>query len=77
MTFDCKPWAVVVPVLGLAGLWGCRAEHERPPAQPGFALKQTLTGHEHYVNSVAFSPDGQHLAWGSGDFTIKLWEPTQ
>ncbi|MFN6028589.1 MAG: helix-hairpin-helix domain-containing protein, partial [Dolichospermum sp.] len=36
-------------------------------------LLQTLTGHSYSVNSVAYSPDGQILASGSGDDTIKLW----
>ena len=36
-------------------------------------LLQTLTGHSHSVNSVAYSPDGQTLASGSNDNTIKLW----
>ncbi|NCS39929.1 MAG: hypothetical protein GPJ20_13705 [Microcystis aeruginosa BS13-10] len=34
---------------------------------------RTLTGHNHYVNSVSFSPDGKTLATGSEDKTIKLW----
>ncbi|MDB9444228.1 hypothetical protein PN497_23160 [Sphaerospermopsis kisseleviana CS-549] len=36
-------------------------------------LLQTLTGHSYSVSSVAYSPDGQTLASGSGDNTIKLW----
>ncbi|MBN3880907.1 MULTISPECIES: hypothetical protein [unclassified Nostoc] len=37
-------------------------------------LLQTLTGHSSGVFSVAFSPDGQTLASGSSDNTIKLWD---
>ncbi|TAD94417.1 MAG: hypothetical protein EAZ98_19490, partial [Oscillatoriales cyanobacterium] len=34
---------------------------------------RTLRGHSDYVNSVVISPDGQIIASGSGDNTIKLW----
>ncbi|MEO0431304.1 MAG: hypothetical protein AAF151_06375, partial [Cyanobacteria bacterium J06656_5] len=34
----------------------------------------TLNGHENLVWSVAFSPDGQTLASGSSDNTIRIWD---
>ena len=38
-------------------------------------LKTTLTGHAYDVDAVTFSPDGQTLASGSRDGTIRLWNP--
>ena len=34
----------------------------------------TLTGHSGSVSSVAYSPDGKHIASGSGDRTVKVWD---
>ncbi|MFM6502446.1 MAG: protein kinase domain-containing protein [Dolichospermum sp.] len=39
----------------------------------GIFLERTITGHSNSVRSVAYSPDGQTLASGSEDKTIKIW----
>ena len=34
----------------------------------------TLRGHSELVASVAYSPDGKHIASGSYDNTVKVWD---
>ncbi|KAI7725242.1 hypothetical protein M8C21_014638 [Ambrosia artemisiifolia] len=42
--------------------------------RPVNRCSSTIAGHEEAVLSVAFSPDGQQLASGSGDTTVRLWD---
>ncbi len=43
-------------------------------AIPDFVLDRTLKGHSSWVTAVAFSADGQRLASGSWDQTVKFWD---
>jgi small GTP-binding protein len=45
-------------------------------APTGLQLYHTFRDHHDYINFVAWSPDGQTLASGSDDATIKLWDGT-
>ncbi len=45
----------------------------RPPV-PEFVLDHTLKGHSGWVTGVAFSTDGQRLASGSSDQTVRFWD---
>jgi WD40 repeat protein len=44
------------------------------PAQPMATGVNVLAGHKDGIWSVAWSPDGQTLATGSQDCTVKLWD---
>ncbi|KFA81583.1 hypothetical protein S40288_09617 [Stachybotrys chartarum IBT 40288] len=47
----------------------------KPKMEPRWDVcLQTLEGHSEPVTSVVFSADGQHLASGSWDKTVKIWD---
>jgi small GTP-binding protein len=49
-------------------------EGVRTELPPGVKLLRTLEGHQGRIRSVAFDPQGETLASGSDDNTVKLWE---
>lgn len=49
-------------------------DQERKDLPPSVKLFRTLEGHQGRVRSVAFDPQGETLASGSADKTVKLWE---
>ena len=46
--------------------------HPRHPGQPGDAV--IYQGHTSWVSAVAWAPNGQHIASGSWDKTVQVWD---
>jgi hypothetical protein len=44
-----------------------------PDADTGKPIGPALTGHTGWIYSVAFSPDGHRIVFGSRDSTLRLW----
>ncbi|KAF5365439.1 hypothetical protein D9758_010875 [Tetrapyrgos nigripes] len=43
-------------------------------ANTGAAIGQPYQGHQDYINSVVFSPDGSKIISGSDDHTVRIWD---
>lgn len=64
--------ASITPIVAIAP--GLQSPIPVVVEQPNWQCIHTLKGHSSMVNAIAISPDGQLLASGSNDNTIKLWQ---
>ena len=50
------------------------AEPPQPQGPPQLQPVGTLAGHSDDINAVAWNPDGQRIATGSDDDSIRIWD---
>jgi serine/threonine-protein kinase len=50
-----------------------RQQSKKTPTTQGITVRASLVGHSDEVRSIAWSPDGNRLASGSLDTTVRIW----
>jgi predicted Ser/Thr protein kinase len=62
-----------VAATGIAGLTLSGPKRKRPPTHR-FALRRSIIGHTNAVRTLHFTPQGDFLASGGADQTVRIWK---